>query len=84
MLEPGILLYVLQLFPSFCAAHRALADLKNHGVDPDPIFAIGEDTFDLPEDELMKFEQGDSGMSAGFKKAGLNNVDAAGNLDTGE
>ena len=30
----------------------------------------------------MKFEQGDSGMSAGFKKAGLNNVDAAGNLDT--
>lgn len=56
--------------------------MKNHGVDPDPIFAIGEDTFDLPEDELMKFEQGDSGMSAGFKKAGLNNVDAAGNLDT--
>ncbi|ORY79744.1 Clavaminate synthase-like protein [Leucosporidium creatinivorum] len=56
--------------------------LKNHGVDPEPIFAIGEDTFDLPEEELMKFEQGDGGMSAGFKKAGSTNVDKEGNTDT--
>ncbi|KAK4053176.1 hypothetical protein OIV83_001911 [Microbotryomycetes sp. JL201] len=56
--------------------------LKNHGVDPEPVFAVGEDTFDLPMDELMKFEQGDSGMSAGFKAAGLNNVDKEGNKDT--
>ncbi|KAM0792596.1 hypothetical protein ACM66B_005257 [Microbotryomycetes sp. NB124-2] len=56
--------------------------LKNHGVDPEPVFNVGEDTFDLPMEELMKFEQGDSGMSAGFKAAGLNNVDKEGNRDT--
>ena len=61
---------------------RCLPDLKNHGVDPEPVFAIGEDTFDLPQDELMKFEQGDGGMSAGFKMAGANAVDKDGNLDT--
>lgn len=57
--------------------------LKNHGVDPEPVFHMGEETFALPADELMKFEQGDTGMSAGYKAAGLNNVDSAGNLDTG-
>ncbi|KAK4703375.1 hypothetical protein P7C70_g2840, partial [Phenoliferia sp. Uapishka_3] len=56
--------------------------LKNHHVDPEPVFEMGEETFALPMEELMKFEQGDSGMSAGFKKAGLTNVDAAGNVDT--
>lgn len=58
--------------------------LKNHGVDPEPVFEVGEDTFALPLDELMEFEQGDSGRSAGFKAAGVNNVDAHGNRDTGE
>ncbi|KAK4699999.1 hypothetical protein P7C70_g6253, partial [Phenoliferia sp. Uapishka_3] len=56
--------------------------LKNHGVDPEPVFEMGQDTFALPMEELMKFEQGDTGMSAGYKRAGLNNVDAAGNVDT--
>ncbi|KAK4058627.1 hypothetical protein OIO90_000071 [Microbotryomycetes sp. JL221] len=56
--------------------------LKNHNIDPEPVFHVGEDTFDLPMDDLMKFEQGDSGMSAGFKAAGLNNVDKEGNRDT--
>ena len=46
------------------------------------MFAMGEATFAMPQDELDKFEQGDSGMSAGYKRAGSNNVDAAGNLDT--
>ncbi|GJN87342.1 hypothetical protein Rhopal_000291-T1 [Rhodotorula paludigena] len=58
--------------------------LKNHGVEDltEPMFEMGQATFELPDDELMPFEQGDSGMSAGYKKAGLNNVDAKGNLDT--
>ncbi|GAA5852365.1 hypothetical protein JCM9279_001177 [Rhodotorula babjevae] len=58
--------------------------LKHHGVEDltEPMFAMGKATFELPDDELMPFEQGDSGMSAGYKKAGLNNVDAKGNLDT--
>ncbi|KAK4053174.1 hypothetical protein OIV83_001909 [Microbotryomycetes sp. JL201] len=56
--------------------------LKNHGVDPEPMFEVGEQTFNLPMDELMKFEQGDSGMSAGFKYAGSTNVDKEGNVDT--
>lgn len=43
---------------------------------------MGEATFDLPEAELMEFEQGDGGMSAGYKRAGANNVDSKGNLDT--
>lgn len=52
--------------------------LKHHGVEhlTEPMFAMGKATFELPDDELMPFEQGDSGMSAGYKKAGLNNVDA--------
>jgi len=52
--------------------------LKNHGVEDftEPMFDMGKATFDLPDEELMPFEQGDSGMSAGYKKAGLNNVDA--------
>jgi isopenicillin N synthase-like dioxygenase len=78
--------------------------LKNHGVQPEPMFAVsgfkvesgphsvaqlglrgqvGEDTFDLPLEELMKFEQGDGGMSAGYKRAGFTSVDRLGNVDTG-
>lgn len=92
MLDLGLLLYVSadQLAGVVAVAPPAAdpfpparLDLKNHGVDPEPIFAIGEDTFDLPEEELMKFEQGDGGMSAGFKKAGSTNVDKEGNTDTG-
>ncbi|GAA6045959.1 hypothetical protein NBRC10513_005359 [Rhodotorula toruloides] len=58
--------------------------LKNFGFEEviEPMFEMGKATFSLPDDELMPFEQGDSGMSAGYKKAGANNVDAKGNLDT--
>jgi len=52
--------------------------LKHHGVEhlTEPMFAMGKATFELPDDELMPFEQGDSGMSAGYKRAGSTNVDA--------
>ncbi|GJN87337.1 hypothetical protein Rhopal_000286-T1 [Rhodotorula paludigena] len=58
--------------------------LKNHGVEDltEPMFEMGKATFALPEEELMKFEQGDGGMSAGYKFAGSTNVDAKGNVDT--
>ncbi|BGP46645.1 hypothetical protein JCM10450v2_002493 [Rhodotorula kratochvilovae] len=58
--------------------------LKNHGVEDltEPMFEMGKATFDLPREELMKFEQGDTGMSAGYKFAGSTNVDAKGNVDT--
>ncbi|KAM0747741.1 Clavaminate synthase-like protein [Meredithblackwellia eburnea MCA 4105] len=56
--------------------------LAGHGIDPEPMFEMGEETFDLPEEELLKFEQGDGGMSAGYKKAGSTNVDKLGNVDT--
>lgn len=59
--------------------------LTNYGVtsqDIDGMFEMGEATFAMPTEELDKFEQGDSGMSAGYKRAGSTNVDAAGNVDT--
>jgi hypothetical protein len=41
--------------------------LKNHGVDDEvtAMFEMGKQTMDLPLEEKMKFEQGDSGMSHG-------------------
>ncbi|GJN87345.1 hypothetical protein Rhopal_000294-T1 [Rhodotorula paludigena] len=58
--------------------------LKNHGVEDltEPMFKMGEDTFSQPLEDLLPFEQGDSGMSAGYKRAGSTNVDAKGNVDT--
>ncbi|GAA5829462.1 hypothetical protein JCM11251_005060 [Rhodosporidiobolus azoricus] len=58
--------------------------LKNFGFEDviEPMFDMGKATFDLSPEELAPFEQGDSGMSAGYKAAGANNVDAKGNLDT--
>lgn len=52
--------------------------LKNHGVEDltEPMFKMGEDTFSQPLEDLLPFEQGDSGMSAGYKRAGSTNVDA--------
>ncbi|GAA5821170.1 hypothetical protein JCM10212_002574 [Sporobolomyces blumeae] len=60
--------------------------LKNFGFEHliEPMFEMGEATFDLPLEELMPFEQGDSGMSAGYKRAGSTNVDAKGNVDTAQ
>jgi hypothetical protein len=34
------------------------------------MFEVGADTFRLPLNELLKFEQSDSGLSAGYKKVG--------------
>lgn len=41
--------------------------LKNHGADEEvhEMFEMGRETMDLPLEEKMKFEQGDSGLSAG-------------------
>jgi isopenicillin N synthase-like dioxygenase len=60
--------------------------LKNHGADEEVrgMFDMGAETMALPMDEKMKFEQGDSGMSFGYKAAGANATDASGNLDTVE
>ncbi|THH17254.1 hypothetical protein EUX98_g9165 [Antrodiella citrinella] len=60
--------------------------LKNHGVDEEVngMFEMGAETMALPLEEKMKFEQGDSGMSAGYKAAGLVATDATGDKDTAE
>jgi isopenicillin N synthase-like dioxygenase len=48
------------------------------------MFDMGAETMALPMDEKMKYEQGDDGMSFGYKAAGANATDAYGNLDTVE
>ncbi|KZT66970.1 Clavaminate synthase-like protein [Daedalea quercina L-15889] len=60
--------------------------LKNHGVDEQvrEMFDMGAETMALPLEEKMKFEQGDDGMSFGYKAAGANATDEKGNLDTVE
>jgi len=60
--------------------------LKNHGADQEvsEMFDMGAETMALPFEELMTFEQGDSGQSFGYKKAGANAIDATGTLDTVE
>jgi len=60
--------------------------LKNHGVgeEVDGMFDMGAETMALPMEEKMKYEQGDDGMSFGYKAAGANAVDATGRLDTVE
>ncbi|TFK67499.1 Clavaminate synthase-like protein [Pluteus cervinus] len=58
--------------------------LKNHGADEEVngMFDMGEETMSLPLEEKMKFEQGDSGRSFGYKAPGANAIDASGTLDT--
>ncbi|EKM58766.1 uncharacterized protein PHACADRAFT_248843 [Phanerochaete carnosa HHB-10118-sp] len=60
--------------------------LRNHGVDEeaDSMFEMGAETMRLPMEEKMKFEQGDDGVSFGYKAAGANAVDESGQLDTVE
>ncbi|KAJ7041622.1 Clavaminate synthase-like protein [Mycena alexandri] len=60
--------------------------LKNHGVDEEvhKMFEMGSETMALPMEEKMKYEQGDDGMSFGYKAAGANAVDATGTLDTAQ
>jgi len=57
--------------------------LKNHGVDDEinQMFEMAAETMDLPLEEKMKYEQGDLGSSFGYKAAGANATDEAGNPD---
>ncbi|EGN93563.1 hypothetical protein SERLA73DRAFT_189262 [Serpula lacrymans var. lacrymans S7.3] len=61
--------------------------LKNHGAEQEvnDMFDMGAETMALPLDEKLMFEQGDDGVSFGYKKAGANATDETGkNLDTVE
>ncbi|KII87176.1 hypothetical protein PLICRDRAFT_30612 [Plicaturopsis crispa FD-325 SS-3] len=60
--------------------------LKNHGVDDEVngMFDMGAETMQLPLEEKMKHEQGDDGMSFGYKAAGANATDETGAKDTVE
>ncbi|KAG6863796.1 hypothetical protein C0991_003162, partial [Blastosporella zonata] len=60
--------------------------LKNHGVEEeaDYMFDMGAETMKLPIMEKMRFEQGDNGVSFGYKAAGANAVDSTGRRDTVE
>ena len=42
--------------------------MKNHGMEAevDAMFNLGMETLDLPLEEKMKYEQGDSGYSFGL------------------
>ncbi|EMD38839.1 hypothetical protein CERSUDRAFT_92873 [Gelatoporia subvermispora B] len=60
--------------------------LKNHGADEEvnSMFEFGMETMSLPLDEKMKFEQGDSGLSFGYKAAGMSAIDEKGTRDATE
>ncbi|OCH93542.1 Clavaminate synthase-like protein [Obba rivulosa] len=60
--------------------------LSNHGAEEevDGMFDMGAETMDLPLEEKMKFEQGDDGLSFGYKARGASATDEYGNLDTVE
>ncbi|KLO18729.1 Clavaminate synthase-like protein [Schizopora paradoxa] len=60
--------------------------LKNHGAgdEADGMFAMGEETMDLPLEEKLKFSSGVTGGSFGYKAAGLNVTDDKGTPDTAE
>ncbi|CCL98642.1 uncharacterized protein FIBRA_00644 [Fibroporia radiculosa] len=68
------------------ATHLGFWYLKNHGADLEvaEMFEMGAETMALPLEEKMKYEQGDSGMSCGYKAAGANATDETGALDTPE
>ncbi|KAF8995047.1 hypothetical protein BDQ17DRAFT_1366111 [Cyathus striatus] len=60
--------------------------LKNHSVDNliTSMFDIGRQTMELDFEEKMKFWQGDSGGSFGYKAAGATYVDLKGSKDIAE
>ncbi|KAI0049475.1 Clavaminate synthase-like protein [Auriscalpium vulgare] len=60
--------------------------LKNHGADEevDAMFEMGAETMALSLEEKMLFEQGDSGVSFGYKYAGSSAVDQHGTPDACE
>ncbi|KAG6829305.1 hypothetical protein H0H92_004982 [Tricholoma furcatifolium] len=60
--------------------------LKNHGVDDEvrAMFDMGAETMALPIEQKLEFEQGNDGMSFGYKSAGANAVDSTGKKDAVE
>ncbi|KAM5537782.1 hypothetical protein V8D89_008550 [Ganoderma adspersum] len=60
--------------------------LKNHGVDDEvgEMFEMGRETIALPLEEKLKFEQGDQGISFGYKGAGVQYMDDRGTRDVTE
>lgn len=60
--------------------------LKNHGAEDDAeqMFQMGKETMNLPLGEKLKFEQGDAGLSFGYKAAGANAVYETGTRDAVE
>jgi len=60
--------------------------LKNHGVEEEAnmMFDMGAETMNLPLSTKMEFEQGDDGVSFGYKAKGANAVDDTGAKDTVE
>ncbi|KAI0637482.1 Clavaminate synthase-like protein [Trametes polyzona] len=60
--------------------------LKNHGVDEEVnrMFEMGAQTMALAYEEKMKFEQGDDGVSFGYKAAGATVIDETGVPDITE
>jgi len=60
--------------------------LKNHGADHEveEMFNVGAETMDLPLEDKMKFEQGDSGRTSGYKARGTTATDEKGTADNAE
>ena len=80
--------WILNYGPPYLLPHAltGLRSLKNHGVDAEAerMFVMGAETMSLPLSEKMQFEQGDKGVSFGYKASGANAVDEFGNRDTVE
>ncbi|KAI5981656.1 hypothetical protein EDC04DRAFT_1956969 [Pisolithus marmoratus] len=62
------------------ATTRGFWYLKNYDAakEVQAMFDLGAETFALPLEEKLKYEQGDSGRSFGYKKFGGNAIDASG------
>ncbi|KAF9034482.1 Clavaminate synthase-like protein [Hymenopellis radicata] len=60
--------------------------MKNHGAEHliEPMFELGGDTMRLPYEDKMKFWQGNSGGSFGYKALGATTVDLKGSKDNCE
>lgn len=65
------------------ARHQGFLYLKNHTVDPSPMFDLAA-MFSLPVEEKMKYDMGTDGYYFGYKPRGSQYVDANGTPDTQE
>ena len=48
--------------------------LKNHFIEPEPTFMMGESTYALPVNDLMEFDTGEDGRTFGYKKVSLSSI----------